>query len=89
MSTCSRWKREDFWSVTPFYQEANPCPYRLGELMSKRCFNTTTRELKFTNTNPTAHIDKFWQIRQMVKAWNDHMTSIFLASWEICLGESM
>ena len=30
MSTCSVWKREDFWSVISFDKEANPCPYRLG-----------------------------------------------------------
>ena len=30
MSTCSGWKREDFWSVTPVDQETNPFPYRLG-----------------------------------------------------------
>ena len=47
--TCSGWKREDFWSVTPFYKEANPCPYCLKELMSKRIFNAITRELRFTN----------------------------------------
>ena len=57
--------------------------------MSKRCFNAITNELRFTNTNPPPYVDKFWQIRQMVKAWNDHTTSIFLTSWEICLYESM
>ena len=89
MSTSSGWKRDYFWSVTPFYQEANPRPYRLGKFMFKRRFNAITRELSFTNTNPLPYVDKFWQIRQMVKAWNDHMASIFLASWEICLDESM
>ena len=50
--TCSGWKREDFWSVNPFYQEANKCPYCLGEFMSKRCFNAISHELTFANTNP-------------------------------------
>ena len=89
MSTCAGWKTEYFWRVTPFYQEENPYPYRLGGFMSKRCFNSITRELRFTNTNPPPYVDKFQQIFQMVKAWNDHMTSILLASWEICLDESM
>ena len=57
--------------------------------MSKRCFNAITRELRFTNTNPPPYVDKFWQLFQMVKAWNYHMASIFLASWVICLDESM
>ena len=81
VSICSGWKREDFWSVTPFYQEENPCPYCLGEFMSKRRFNTITRELRSNNTNPLPYVDKFWKFCQMVKARNDHMTSIFLASW--------
>ena len=89
MSTLYGWKRKDFCSVTLFYQEANPCPYRLGEFMSKRRFNAITRELRFTNTNPPSYVDIFWKIFQMLKAWNDHMTYIFLASWVICLDESM
>ena len=70
MSTCSGWKREDFWSVTPFCQERNSLPYRFGEFMSKRRFNAITSELMFTNTNPPPYVDKFWQINQMLKAWN-------------------
>ena len=83
MSTCSGLKRGDFLSVTPFDQESNPCLCHLSEFMSKRRFNAITREIRFTNTNPPPYVDKFWKILQMVKACNDHMTSIFLASWEI------
>ena len=43
MSTCYGWKREDFWSVTPFYQEENPFPFRLGGFMHKRRLNAITR----------------------------------------------
>ena len=57
--------------------------------MSKHQFNAITCELRFTNTNPPPYVDKFWQICQMVKAWNYHMTFIFLAPWAICLNESM
>ena len=77
------------WIVTSFYQEANPCPYRLGEFMSKRRFNAITHKLRFTNTNPPPYVYIFWKFCHMVKAWNYHMTSIFLASWEICFEESM
>ena len=58
MSTCSGWHREDFWSVAPFDQEANPCPYCLGEFISKRRFNAITRELRFANTNPPTPYDR-------------------------------
>ena len=81
MSTCSGYKREDFWSVTSFDQEENTFYYRLREFMYKRRFNDIAREIRFTNTNPPPYFDQFWKIRQMVKSWNDHMTSILLASW--------
>ena len=68
MYTCSGWKREKFWSVDPFDQEANPRPYRLGEFMPKCQFNDITRELRFNNTNPPPYVDKFCKIIQMVKA---------------------
>ena len=55
--------------------------------MYKLRFNAITRELRFTNTNPPPYVDKFWKIRHMVKAWNYHMTSIFLAYWSIFLNK--
>ena len=81
MSTCSGWKREYFWSVTTFDQEANTRPYRLGEFISKLHFNYINSELNSTNTNPPYYVDKFWKIFQMVEAWNDHTNYIFLYSW--------
>ena len=81
ISTCSGWKRQVFWSVTPFYQEANPRPYCLREFISKIHFKAITRGLRFTNTNPPPYVDKFWKILQIVKSWNDHMASIILAYW--------
>ena len=33
ISTCYGWKRKNFWSVTPFDQEKNPCHYLLREFM--------------------------------------------------------
>ena len=52
-------KREDFWRVAPFYQEANPRLYCLGEFMSKLQLNSITCELRFTNTNPPPYVDEF------------------------------
>ena len=89
ISTYSGRKREGFWSVTTFDQEANPCHHHISGFMSKRSFNATTHEIMFTNTNPPPYGDKFCQILHMVKAWNDHITSILFCSWEICLDKSM
>ena len=80
MSTCYGWKREGFGVFTPFDQEANPCPYCLRKFMSKSCFDFITHKLSFTKNNSPPYVDKLWKIHQMVMAWNDHMTSIFLSS---------
>ena len=84
------WMEEGgFCSVTPFDQEENPCSYCLGEFISKFCFKAITSELRFTKNNNSYYVDQFWQIIQMVKVWNDQMTSILLYSREICLSESI
>ena len=78
MTTYYGWKRGDFWSVTLFDQEEIHAT--IGGFISKRQFNSITCELRFNNTNPPPYVYKFWKILQMVKAWNDHMTSILLDS---------
>ena len=47
------------------------------------------RHLAYTDATAPTFLDKFWQVRQMIKAWNDHMAEKFLAVWVICLDESM
>ncbi len=44
--------------------------------------------LVFTSEQPPALSDKFWQIREMVSAWNTNMKD-FIAGWVLCLDESM
>ena len=56
--------------------------------MSKRRFDTITRELRFTDGEPPIYVDKFWQVRQMINVWNRNMAAIFFAAWVICLDES-
>ena len=57
--------------------------------MSKKRFIAIMRYLEFTNAKRPAFVNKTWQVRQMIKAWNNHMAAIFLARWVICLDESM
>ena len=89
MSTCQGWKRQDFWSQLDFDEEEDPCPYRFGKYMSKRRFDSITKHLTFTNVNPPSYRDRIWEVRQMIKAWNDNMAAMFLAGWALCLDESM
>ena len=46
--------------------------------------------LNFTDEQPPdTNMDKFWQICQMICAWNDHMAEFFHAAWVVCLDELM
>ena len=79
--------KDAFWK--PYDELTNPCPYNFNKYMSQTRFNLITRELRFTNATRPTFTDKFWQVRQLVKAWNDHMAAVFSSSWVICLDESM
>ena len=65
------------------------CPY-LGQFMSGKrfaivnsCMCITTRE------PPTTYRDKFWEIREMCEAFNEHMDTFFSPGTQTCIDESM
>jgi hypothetical protein len=45
--------------------------------------------LWFTTQPPPSFRVKFWQIRDLILAWNEHMQAILVAAWALCLNESM
>ena len=57
--------------------------------MSWNRFNSITQALRFTDEPPPSYKDGFYQVRQLINAFNDHMISIFSAGWISCLDESM
>ena len=93
MSTSSGWSQDEFWNYinesAPRDQEANGCPYNFRAFMMQRRFKAISRNLSYTDANPPTFVDKFWEVRQMIKAWNAHMANVFLAGWVICLDKSM
>jgi hypothetical protein len=90
MTTVSGFKRDDFWSVyRTFDQRENHCAYRFNPYMSKQQFYIIMRELRLTGRLPPCFADKFWQVRELVAAFNTHIASIFVSSWVICLDKSM
>lgn len=80
--------RREFWASTKPRREGG-APFRLNDLMTGRRFEEIIAALSFTNLQPPAFKDKFWEIRQMVKAWNENMREAFTAGWINCLDESM
>jgi hypothetical protein len=57
--------------------------------MTKTRFHVIGRNLIFTDVPPPNFVDKFWQIRQMIHAWNKHLANTFVAAWVVCLDERM
>jgi hypothetical protein len=69
--------------------EFEGAPFRLQKYMSRSRFESILSALRYTSEPPPAYKDKFHQVRQMLKAWNDNMFDVFTPSWVSCLDESM
>jgi hypothetical protein len=64
-------------------------PVRLNCRMSKNRFNNILKALQYTDKAPPPYSDKFQQVRQMVKGWNNNVAKNFHPGWISCLDESM
>ena len=88
MSTLHGPDRAAFWSLTDI-NRFHGAPWRLGDLMSQKRFDAILRSIFYTVQEKPAYRDKFWEVRQMIVAWNDNMAEKFTPSWVSCLDESM
>ena len=64
-------------------------PFRLHSFMSFACFDAITKALSFTDHTPPLYRDKFCEVRQMIHAWNWHISDVFISGLVSCLDESM
>ena len=88
MATFQFGNRRDFWStkqVDPF----DGAPVRLNDYMSRKRFEDILNALRFTNQEPPAYRDRFWEVRQLIAKWNANMDANFEPGWISCLDESM
>ena len=88
LSTLSGFSRSDFWSSKEIRNDCG-APYRVNCWMSGRRFNDILVALKYTKLQPPPYKDKFWEVRELLRAWKDNMTKIFSPSYICCLDESM
>ena len=89
MATIQGPQRSEFWSIAPV-SLFDGAPFRLNNFMSRSRFDAILFCLKFTSSPPpTTYRDKFWEIREMLEAWNKNMQEHFVPSWVSCLDESM
>jgi len=88
MATTFAGNRRDFWSK-PDPSMCAGAPWQLGEFMSRYHFDKILGALYFTDSEPPPFKDQFWEVRQMLDAWNVNMDENFSCSWVACLDESM
>jgi len=80
--------RHDFWSSLAV-DRFKGAPFRVNDLMSRDRFDDILGALTYNSTARPAYQDKFWEIRDLIEAWNDNMEEQFEPSWISCLDESM
>ena len=88
MSTTHYGGRSDLWSQQPI-SPFEGVSFRLNEIMSRYRFDAIVHALGFTNKTPPTYRDRFWEVRDMLAAWNKNMADNFCPSWISCLDESM
>ncbi|KAL7455154.1 hypothetical protein ACHAXS_000350 [Conticribra weissflogii] len=64
-------------------------PFCLNDYMQKCCFLDICAATTFTNKQPPAFNDPFYDVRQMLKTFNKHYKHHYISSWLNCLDENM
>ena len=88
ISTVDGSDRHSFWSSKSMnmYEGA---PFRLGEYMTRTHFEEILSSLRYTDESPPTLLDRFWEIRWLIVAWNKNMDENFIPSWINAIDESM
>ena len=64
-------------------------PMRLGSYMSQKHFEAILKVLSISSQDRPAFTDHFWEVCEILKAWNNNMVEQFTPSWVSCLDKSM
>ena len=95
LMSCYMKSPDYFWRTTArtgdfSEDEENDMPsFTFNRYMSRRRYLAITSALRFTTKPAPSFRDKFWQIRDLILVWNEHMAAIFSTAWALCLDESM
>ena len=89
MATINGPDKVEFWSMgeVDYFVGA---PMRLGSYMSRKHFESILKVLSISSQERPAFLDHFWEVCEILKAWNSSMVEQFTPSWvSCCLDESM
>ena len=81
-------KRDAFFLNKPC-DEFSEAPFRVSHYMSRRRFDKILHAIRFHKTAAPDYRDRFWEVRELIDAWNYNMQKIFQPGWVSCLDESM
>lgn len=88
MSTTAGFRRSDWFSHKKI-DRWDGAPFRFNDIMSGNRFEAIISALTFTAAPQPPYRDKFYEVRDIIKAWNENMKAVFSPSWVSCLDESM
>ena len=79
---CSFWlsKEVDMYEGVPF------C---LSSVMTRNWFETILSAMMYTSNEPPVYVDRFWEVRQSIDAWNVNMAHNVSPSWINAIDKSM
>ena len=83
------WSRHDYWKTTGQEDPFDGPMMRMNEFMSRDRFDNILNALTFTDQKPPSYNDKFWEVRQLIDAWNKNMDITYRSSSFVCVDESM
>ena len=88
LSTVDGSDRRSFWSTKAInmYEGA---PFQIQHFMSRTCFEAILSAIKYTKENPPAFVDHFWEVCELIDAWNESMSKNFSPSWINTIDESI
>ena len=79
---------QDFW-LTKTAEEFNGPPLQFGQYMLPYRFEQILQAIRLTMKNPPSFKDRFWEVRDLICAWNERMTKAFGPSWASYFDMSM
>jgi hypothetical protein len=85
MRTLSGFWQIDYWSSKQISMYEGAPYYRFNDFMPCKRFEAIRLALSYTDKTPPAYINRFWEVRQMITAWNTNKTKISMPSWLLCL----
>ena len=76
MATIQGFHRRYCWSSKPIDSFVN-APFRFNHIMTRNSFDEIDTHIKYTSRYSLRNTRIFWEVHDMIEAWNDNMKEQF------------